>query len=55
MARTIQGGGWTLNRLPRELHLDEDLGRSSGSLPLVEELRIVAALVVLACLAILLV
>lgn len=53
MARTIHGDEWTLTRRPRELQLDEDLGRPSGSLPLSEEIRIVATLVALACLAIL--
>jgi hypothetical protein len=53
MARTIPGEQWTLNRWPRELKLDEDLGRTPAMLPLSEEIRIVAALVGLACLAIL--
>jgi hypothetical protein len=55
MARTISRDEWTLNRWPRELQLDEDLGRSKGALPLAEEIRIVAALVALACLALLVV
>jgi hypothetical protein len=55
MARTIRGHEWTLNRWPRELRLDEDLGRSTAALSFAEEVRVVAALVALACLALLLV
>ena len=55
MARMLQGNEWSCGRWPRGVYLDEDFGRNPNPPPLLEEVRIVAALVALACVAILLV
>jgi hypothetical protein len=55
MRQLLHGDEWTLPRFVRApLHLDDDLDDRGSRVPLAEELRMVAALVVLACVAILL-
>lgn len=55
MDRLINGEEWTLRAFTRgRLQLDEDLGRDGAPVPLLEEIRIVAALVALLCVAFLL-
>jgi hypothetical protein len=56
MAEMLRGDEWTVRGWARaRLQLDDDLGREAGGIPLLEEIRIVAALVALACVVILLV
>jgi hypothetical protein len=55
MDRLINGEYWTVRAFTRgRLRLDDDLGRETAQIPLLEEIRIVAALVALLCVAILL-
>jgi hypothetical protein len=55
MDRLIDGEEWTIRAFTRDhLRLDEDLGRDAAPVPLLEEIRMVAALVALLCVAILL-
>jgi len=56
MAEMLRRGEWTVRGwVGARLQLDEDLGRPPAGVPLLEEIRIVAALVALACVVILLV
>ncbi len=56
MAELLRGDEWTIRGWTRaRLQLDEELGRDRRALPLLEEIRIVAVLFALLCVALLVV